>query len=370
MAVHIIPRPSGEDKTVRVRQLLEDRLPKGSQWLLTAVTGQPRDGEQPLFEPPTPVLVGLELVALGGAIAVGVLPFVGTPWALPLLPYAFGTAVGRLRWLQTELTHYVIHGAPGESPWWATLGTVIPLAQNEDDYMTEHVGVHHPLKTFATSEDPDATVLAKFGIISGLGEAELMRRLRRNLVSPRFHAWFLKTRTLSNIWKPKKLYRRIVGVVWLGFIMGLLTVMPPAAWIVMVAGPYTIGYQMSALLQFATEHLWGGDVPPGTRRAVALSQGRFCGEAPPEGGITAWSTWTMRMLTIHLLTRLAILPGSLPSHDAHHVAEKLTVKTWRRATYVRSDLIAEGNDKGMAERESWGIVPALRAVFESMSRNQ
>lgn len=351
-----------------VRQELRDRLPDLVQPLLTAVTGRPNEGEKPVVQLPTPVLVALEAGALGASLVIGTLPFTGSTWAWPFLPYAFCTAVGRLRWFQTDLAHYGVHKSMRGHRTWAVLGTVIPLAQNERDYATDHIKEHHVPTIFGTAEDPDAKVLLKFGFRTGLDEKALMRRLVATLLSPKFHGWFLKVRLKSNFIDPSPA-RRLVAFLWSAMLIGLLAVMPLSAWIVMVVGAYSVGYQGSALLQFISEHMWLAESPPGTRRSVELSHGRFCGEAPPEQGGLRWIGWLGRMMTVHLFSRLAVLPGTLPSHDAHHVSQPRINSRWVVANYVRTELIAEGNDFGMAEREVWGLGAAIRSVFRSLANS-
>lgn len=363
----VSPRQRGIQRR-GVRQELRDRLPGLIQPFLTAVTGRPYEGERPVLRLSPAVLVALEAVALAASVVIGSLPFTGSIWAFPLLPYAFCAVVGRLRWFQTELAHYAVHKSVRGHRAWAVLGTVIPLAQNERDYSTDHVKEHHVSTIFGTAEDPDAKVLLRFGFRAGLDEATLRRRLVVTLLSPKFHGWFLKVRMKSNLVDPNPA-RRLVALLWLALLIGLVTVMAPSAWFVMVFGPYTIGYQCSALLQFVSEHLWLAESPPGARRSIELSHGRFCGEAPPAQGGLRWIGWLGRLATVHLFTRLAVLPGTLPSHDAHHVSQRRINSNWVIANYVRTELIVEGNDFGMAEREVWGLAAAIRSVFRSLANS-
>ncbi len=128
---------------------------------------------------------------------------------------------------------------------------------------------------------------------------------------------FLMARLKSNVVTPSW-GRRAVGIGWMAVIVSLLAVVPVIAWLAVVFGVGVGGYQLSSLLQFTGEHRCLAEAPPGVRRSVALSHGRFCSEAPPaKGGLWPWTRWTVRMLS------------------------------WQRANYVRSELIASGKDKGM-----------------------
>ncbi|MBV6509621.1 MAG: hypothetical protein JJLCMIEE_02716 [Acidimicrobiales bacterium] len=243
---------------------------------------------------------------------------------------------------------------------------MVPLAINEKQYLVDHMK-HHDPKHFGRGDDPDAQFLGELGFNATKTEAELMSVLRRTAFSPRFHWVFLKARIKSNVVTPSW-GRRAVGIAWMAIIVSLLTMMSVAAWLVLVVGVGIVGYQLSSLLQFTSEHRWLAEVPEGARRSSALSHGRFCGEAPPSsGGVVPWARWLARMTFLHLPVRLAVLPGSLPAHDAHHVAPRHVDPNWRRANYVRSELIALGKDKGMGAREVWGLGPAIRVVFADMA---
>ena len=368
VATSIVPAREipGEQKDVRAQ--LERRLPRWIQPLLTRISGRPRFGENPLISPPTAALVLSEGVTLAAAIAVGMMPFEGYLWALPLLPYAIFVAIGRLRWFQTELAHFAIHGVIQRRRLCEVLGTVVPFALNEQDYVVDHFK-HHKLSVFGTGEDPDAKFLGTLGFDESKTEKELMDLLIRTAWSPKFHFGFLRARIKSNLVTPGPL-RRLLALAWLIGLLALLFVMPLVAWLIMIVGVFTVGYQLSALLQFTSEHLWLTDPPDDTPRSVALSHGRFCAEPPPpsNAGPGAWVRWGARMMFVHLPARLAVLPGSLPAHDAHHVSQRKVDPNWRRAIYVRTELIRNREDKGMGAREVWGLGNATRAVFRSMAR--
>lgn len=368
MATAILPGQDAPDLSTDVRAQLEHRLPRWTQPLLTRVTGRPRLGEQPAVVVPTIGLVLAEVMALLVSFAIIVATFSEHPWMLLLLPYAACVAVGRLRWFQTELTHFAIHGRVRARKLCEVFGTVVPLAINETQYFVDHMKHHNP-DYFGRGDDPDAEFLGELGFDDTKTEADLMRLLWGTAFSPRFHWVFLKARIKSNVVTPSW-GRKAAGIAWMASILSLLAVVPVTAWLVFVFGVGIVGYQLSSLLQFTSEHRWLAEAPDGARRSVALSHGRFCGEMPPDqGGILPWVRWATRMMAIHLPVRLGVLPGSLPAHDAHHVAPRHLDPNWRRANYVRSELIALGKDKGMATREVWGLGRAIRVVFADMASN-
>jgi hypothetical protein len=164
--------------------------------------------------------------------------------------------------------------------------------------------------------------------------------------------------------------------------MTLIFVAAPLRFGVLAAGlaiwlPFTALYQMSALIQFATEHVWMTSGAPDSH-AQAYAQrchGRFCGEQVPGAGSTqaslrAWLTWWTRTICIHIPTRVAVLVGDLPAHDWHHLVAAVghSPRSWPIAIYERQRAIDSGNGAGMDERELWGIGEMIRYVLLSMSR--
>jgi hypothetical protein len=321
----------------------------------------------------TLVLCWLELQMLGAHDAVvRAAGFVAAPIVALYL-------TGYLRKAQVVYAHHAIHGALFKSrgkinAYAAQCLTIFALAQNEGEYEREHLD-HHRRSIFTTLLDADAALLYEFGIRPGNAVDVLRLTLLKTLCSPRFHLWFLKARLLSNLRRP--LAGRCFALAWLmlliigaplrfGFVPTLISI-----WL-----PYTILYQMSALLQFATEHVWLSDGPASVhvRTYAERCHGRFCGERLPGGeGIRAsvgeWLGWWTRTLLLHLPVRLSVLVGDLPAHDWHHLASSIghSSTAWPIALYERQRAIDNGHAAGMEHREIWGLFDMVDHVLESMA---
>ena len=79
-------------------------------------------------------------------------------------------------------------------------------------------------------------------------------------------------------------------------------------------------------------------------RLGRLTFGRFVGEPipthnlPPGQWLWAWGLWLIRLLALHIPTRLCVLPGDLCQHDWHHRHPR---GNWSNAGYERQrDLTA------------------------------
>ena len=253
--------------------------------------------------------------------------------------------------------------------------TIFVLAQNEIEYEQEHLD-HHRRSVFTTRDDADASLLFNFGIRPGRSIAELNHNLISTLFSPVFHLWFLKSRVISNLRRPP--IEQCLVVVWL---VVLVVVMPAcfgvnataiALWL-----PLTVLYQMSALLQFSTEHVWLVGAAPGVHQGVYAERchGRFCGECVPgaDGNVPStrvWLRWWCRTLFVHIPMRVGVLVGDLPAHDWHHLASAVghSHRSWPDAIFERQRAIDSGNSAGMEERELWGIENMIAHVFVHMSQ--
>jgi hypothetical protein len=372
---------SDQRSSVRLSYL---RFPAWTQPLWTLLTGKPLPHEKPLLRiaPAASMLLGLfvagtlcwlELLMLGSHDAATRLgSFVVAPIVALYL-------TGYLRKAQVVYGHHAIHGALFKSRgkingYAAQCLTIFALAQNEAEYEREHLD-HHRRSIFTTLLDADASLLYEFGIRPGNTIAMLKLALLKTLCSPRYHFWFLKARLLSNLRRP--LVARCFAVAWMavlvigaplrfGFVPTLL-----AIWL-----PYTILYQMSALLQFATEHVWLCDGPdsPRLRTYAERCHGRFCGERLPGGdgrrpSAWKWLGWWARTLLLHLPVRLSVLVGDLPAHDWHHLASSIghSSTAWPLALYERQRAIDSGRSAGMEHREIWGVFGMIDHVLLSMA---
>ena len=360
------------------------RFGRWSQPLWTLLTGKALPGEQPLLRIAPLYTALLTVVALAGCSWLQ-LTLLSSPerdtatlgyLLTPLLAIGMG---GAWRAVQVVYAHHAIHGTLIEwrreaNTFASKCLTVFALAQNQDDYEREHLD-HHRRNIFTTLEDADASLLYKFGIRPGMARATLRQTLVRTLFSPGYHLWFVGARLRSNMRRP--LGWKIAVLAWIGVLFvalplyfGLVPAML-AVWL-----PLIVVYQMSALLQFATEHMWllSAEAPVGMRGYAERCHGRFCGEMVPGGDghsatVAAWLGWTARLLVLHLPARICVLVGDMPAHDWHHLCGQIrhSQGDWPSAIYQRQRAIDSGLSAGMETRELWGIHNMVTHVLDAMA---
>lgn len=103
-----------------------------------------------------------------------------------------------------------------------------------------------------------------------------------------------------------------------------------------------------------------------------LTVGRFVGESCPRSDLPlgqwllGWGRWVIRMLLLHVPSRLCVLVGDLCQHDWHHRHPR---GDWRNAGYARQrDLAAGCPGWPEAYQEVWGLGQAIDTVFAGLER--
>jgi hypothetical protein len=307
---------------------------------------------------------------LAGGVALSVAGLQRPPLSLALLLPGLLLATGGARYLQIVIHHYTVHNRFFHRPFANRfLGQAIStllLTQDYDGFYVDHIKKHHPNAKLARRGDPDLETLLSLGIVPGMTRAELWRRFVKTLFSPRYHLVFIRERLRANFLSATVPRRVAAAVVWSAAAIALAlfprAILPFAiAYLV----PITIGYHMSALMQFTSEHVWltpcgaGDDARSRARRAT---RGRFCGDPLPAPGASAlaWVRWWLRLVTLHAAARIAVLHGDLPHHDLHHI--RPTDLDWANSGAERLE---------MADHEElwevWGLWNALDQVFQTFS---
>ena len=312
---------------------------------------------------------------LVGGVAAGLAGLQGRSAApLPLLLLGGLLATGGARYLQIVIHHYAVHNQFFRSPranrlLGQTISTVL-LTQDYDGFRVDHMKKHHPNAKLARRGDPDLETLISLGFRPGVPRRELWRLFVVTLVSPRYHLTFLRERLRANFVTATVPRRVAAGVVWSG-VVALLMVYPSAIVPTIVAYfiPVTFGYHVSALMQFTSEHVWltpcraGDTVRSRARRAT---RGRFCGDPLPPleqssaAAVMAWTWWCLRLVTVHAMSRIAVLHGDLPDHDLHHI--RPTDLDWPNS---HAERLSMSQQEELSE--VWGLGNALDEVFHTLS---
>jgi hypothetical protein len=186
-------------------------------------------------------------------------------------------------------------------------------------------------------------------------------KLWQTAISPQFHWLFLEARSKANFMN-ESIYRRMITLLLIVLLIsGAILTQSFPKFVLAIIFPLTFLYHIASLLQFLSEHEWGGTHNDTTTK----SHGRFCGTAPPtNASFLDWCYWTIQMLG-HFLVRVAVLSGEMPEHDWHHKSPK-TQKEWANGTYARQREIEAGKDY----IEFWGIDQAIEHVFQGLAKTQ
>jgi hypothetical protein len=369
----------------------------------------PRDfSERPLF-PATPAaeitLTILRLVAGFILSAVLVVAVARLPAALVLggaivaayLYYlAFVLVAGGARKAVTTLVHEAIHNTLTESEGFnrrfANLTTALLFTQPANLYRHEHVGLHHPRKTFTTLADVDCRVLVEIvGCEPGLPVAEAKKRLITALFRPCVHGRFLWGRIHGNLFdRQVPSARRFLALSLQLLALGIvgLACWSTASWlpaIIYTFGwilPTTIGYTQSAILQFASEHTWlYRQVPVAIGEADAgasngremLERGlvnRHVGTPWPQStgrashDFAAVLSWFVGMGTVAVFWRGFVLPGTLCVHGYHHLQPSGTAGGWPSQFFDNAKSQATGASRIPTY---WAMCPVYEKVFTTLS---
>lgn len=369
-------RPADPREAMRV-------LPGWLQPMLTELTGKALPSEEPWFRWSRGGRLAATLLefatGIGGSVAFAM---AGGP-CLVLLPVTWLMTVSAARTLQTGAgVHHAAHNnllPPAQPDQPARLNnlagevaSLLAWIQPLSGYREDH-GPHH-WKT-GTEDDPDIRFLVEVGgLRPGQPVACYWRQFWRTLFSPMFHARFLKARLRANLvtapWS-----RRLAAWVWLVLLLGIPLY---GGWfLAALAGyflPVMLFQQMAAWAGLLGLHQWVriGEGTLSKKQVLAgLTSGRFIGEAAPSPGLRgwakawAWTRWTVRMLTVHLAARMAVVQGDLPSHDWHHF--KPESPDWPNHAYARRDDLLGGGPNAPLYTELWGVGAAINATFERLS---
>jgi hypothetical protein len=286
--------------------------------------------------------------------------------------------VGGARRCQVELNHYAAHNRIFQNKVanriLVEINSTLFFIQDYAGYLADHVNgthAHHRGNIFCGPHDPDWTFLRLLGLREGMTRRQCWFWLLRTCISPRFHWIFLMARAKANFFSPNT-YRRVMTFVWLTLAITLTTAY--GMWfpvLLLWVFPLTFLYQISALIQFTSEHKWASPFVPGEsprERHARLSHARYCitpmpSPANSQGGLThtlAILGWIAIVVLIDVPARVAIIVGDLPVHDRHHrfAAEK----SWAAAIYLPED-----ESVALPSPAYWGLIGALNGVFDHLA---
>lgn len=355
------------------------QLPSFVQPFLTWLTGKALPGQQPLFRhtPFTQLAAGL-LMLFGGSAASFAFATM-SPWLWMLLPLSMITTIAGARFLQTNIYHQASHnrfigkpsrqnpsGASRFDHWLGEAISLLLILAPIDKYRESHR--KHHFDDFGSFNDPDFRFFRRFGFEPGSPMSDLRRALWLGLLRPTTHIQYLRARLQDNLLSRATWQRRLAilaihgsALAWSAATSHLTAFL--LAWLLSV----TIGFQLSGLLQFLTEHVWLLPQEPGESKIRFFSRmtlARFQGEPMPTPYTLAWFAWAGRMLTIHLFWRVFAVQGPLVVHDYHH--NDPLDEGWPMAVYTRQAQIDSGAKRYSDYTGIWGFLNSLERSLQAI----
>jgi fatty acid desaturase len=356
------------------------RLPRMFQLPLTMLTGKPYKGQRRVvFTPTAHLLTAATSMVLGMVVSGVALGIDG--WGLLLLVPGWAMTLHGMRNLRMMVFHQCAH----RNMWAkrgpdAVLGRIVAgllLVQHFERYRTEHVADHHA-RHHMTLHDPTVQAfLVSLELAPGMARGAMWRRMLGKLVSPRFHArsFVYRLRSYFHDVSPQE---RAITLICLASV-AVAASLTDGGWLFVVVAwlvPLTVPYQVVNTLRLCVKHTF----PPrnltdeqrrGREYFAGLTNAIFIGEAAPEPGRTggrqvfAWVKWVVRMLFIHFPSRYLVLTGDTVVHDFHH-REPMT-RDWANYIFAREQNATSPRPGQPAYRHVWGLIPAIDAVFASLS---
>jgi fatty acid desaturase len=364
------------------RSEMAARLPHVLQPFLTWLTAKPAPGEDFVTRAPGSfVWEAVLLVVLGTAASALALAWLGPRhfgcWLL--LPVGLLATSSGLGLFQVVIFHHCAHGTVFSTrPRNRLAGRLVSallLFKHFDAYQSEHMQ-HHSAKVLFTDDDEFT------GFVVGLCEMRaattrrgLWRRLVWLLVSPVFHARFLRKRLAGSMASGDAVHNAVAigfcgGVVALGVVTHTLLILA-IAWFL----PLTILLQIATVFRILCEHRLPAEEvieQRGRQLVCEATAGVFPGAAPPSARLpvvprlAAWCAWWANMLTLQLFVRVFVLVGDAPCHDFHH---RRPGKKWVNYVHARqADLAAGCPGFPLNYVDSWGLFAAIDQNFAAMER--
>lgn len=165
----------------------------------------------------------------------------------------------------------------------------------------------------------------------------------------------------------------IIGLLWLSLVSLIVVTNPIGAFIFIII-PVFILYNISALLQFLTEHAWllTKNAPADEKEYESRCWGRFIGEPfPRNSNLTHLIKWWLKMIFIHAPVRISVFCGDLPVHDWHHLSGQFGQSStqWQNSIYLRGEAV-HMNESSLGQREIWGLKNMIMNSFHYLSQGE
>lgn len=359
-------------------------FPSYTQNFFTWLTGKALSNQKPrfifskwihLFVPLSLFVIGLvsNFYCLSGTISS----------KLFLVPIFWILAVAGARNMVLTIRHECVHNCFSKnSKINKIIGefvTIILLVRPAKAYQYDHVTMHHNTDILCSKRDPHIVYLDSFGLKLGMSKKALWKQLIITLVSPKFYIKSSYERILANVLAKKKI-RRICGIAYIAScVLGVYYLNLPLYKVFFaLIFPLFVLSTASSLLETINEH-------PSPSESIASK----INDKKQQTALKCWSVlsgspipettnsviknmlniviWIINMIG-HLVVRLTIMPGPLPSHEMHH--RRPGQYDWRIAFYEKQKDIDSGHEGWPPYREVWGFINSLDIVFDDMSKRE
>ncbi len=352
-------------------------LPRLAQLPLTLLTGKPHIGQRPLRLTPTFHLLAAFANLIIGLAASALLLAGGGFWLCGLV-VSWAVTLHGMRNLRMMIYHQCAHrnmyAKRGPDALIGKLCAALLLVQNFGRYSSEHVGDHHALHHMTLRDPTVQAFLISLDLHPGMTRAQMWRRLRGKLVSPRFHVGFAIAR-LRSFASGSDRTEKIMALSLYG--AGIAAAALTGGWLVLLVGwllPLFPLFQVSNTLRLCVKHTFPDRAVTtrvGKEYFASLTNAIFLGEAVPSAEtrglarIGGWLRWTARMALVHFPARYLVLTGDTVCHDFHH--RHPSTRQWANYIFARQRDDEAGHPGWPAYRAAWGLSAAISLVFDSLS---
>lgn len=285
-------------------------------------------------------------------------------------------SVAGARYIVATMIHQAVHNSLFDSPLlnrvYSELFSTVLIVQPFDSYRQFHVEEHHS-DAFSTMDDKDLSALYKLGFKPGKSLSEMKVRLMVLCLSPVFHIQYLWGRLKSNfIGTP--VYRKFMTVFWLASLSIIAQSMGFNTFVITIALPFTVIYQICSLLHLLTEHTWIIKAQGAESEQAHIDNclGRFSGRMLPKTtgkpiqDVVNRAIWGLEHLFYHLPIRMLVLQGTLTVHDWHHRFG--AHPDWVNTIQLREEEVQKQLNSGTCDYvDIWGFHNVIEYVLKSVS---
>lgn len=305
----------------------------------------------------------------------------GNFWGLPI---GWGLTLYGMRELRLPIMHEASHNDLTQKVWLDKLiGQAIAiLLWNEpfQAYMVQHEKgipgsrkkVHHKWTDLLAPGEDTFEAHKNYGFKPGVAPQENWEHLIWLLVNPAFYARRFFKSLKAMLCSPYPTANLMALVIWLTVVGVAIASGNLGEFALIWIVPRVFFYEICGLLRMSVEHYY----PEGDARGKRtmrdyrqMTKAIFCAEPTPclspdataPETYLAWGGWALRMVAIHLPTKLFVLTGDSPCHDLHHARPGAD---WPNSEIERQKLA----ESGFPLTANWGLVAALEDFFISLEK--